>query len=188
MIHRTLVFLLIATVAVLSACSSSKTMVESDLGIDDAPDWVNEGTQILKDQDGRLFHGVGSAQRMGDDSLQISTADSRARAEIAKILSSYLDVALKDYSASASASGDSTINQQDVERTIQSVSQVNVTGARIIAHWRHPKRGTIYALAELDMKQVKSTLDQVGAMNSGLRDYLRHEGDNVFDNLAKGKR
>lgn len=166
----------------MAGCSS-KTLVESNLDIEDAPNWVNEGTQILKDQGGRLFHGVGSAQSMGDESLQISTADNRARAEIARVLSSYMDVALRDYTASAAASGE-RINQDDIERQIQHVSRVNLTGARIIAHWKQPKTGAIYALAELDMKQLKSTLDQVGAMNAGLRDYLGREGSNVFDKLA----
>lgn len=174
--------LMLILVLWLAGCSS-KTLVESDLDIEDAPSWVNEGTQILQDHGGRLFHGVGSAQSMGDESLQISTADNRARAEIARVLSSYMDVAIRDYTASAAASGE-RINQDDIERQIQNISRINLTGARIIAHWKQPKTGAIYALAELDMKQLKSTLDQVGAMNTSLRDYLGREGGNVFDKLA----
>ncbi|MCZ6579496.1 MAG: hypothetical protein O6927_09175, partial [Gammaproteobacteria bacterium] len=67
---------------VLGACSS-KTVIESDMGLSGAPDWVNEGTQAVKDDDGRLIHGVGMAPAMGDVSLQKATADNRARAEIA---------------------------------------------------------------------------------------------------------
>ena len=84
-------FLLATTFLMLSACGG-KTMVESDLGIRGAPDWVNEGTQYLNDKNGRLFHGVGQAPVMGDDSLQKTTADNRARAEVTRILTSYLDV------------------------------------------------------------------------------------------------
>ena len=43
---------------ILVGCSS-KTMVESDLGIKGAPDWVNEGTQILNDK-GLEWHTVQS--------------------------------------------------------------------------------------------------------------------------------
>lgn len=185
MIRNFSVLLSLALVAWLGGCSS-KTLVESNLDIDDAPDWVNEGTQILKDDNGRLFHGVGSAQTMGDESLQVSTADNRARAEIARILSSYMDVTLRDYAASAASAGE-RINQDDVERQIQNVSRINLTGARIIAHWKQPKTGVIYALAELDMKQLKTTLDQANAMSAGLRDYMGREGDNVFDKLAGEK-
>src|SRR5450759_3079121 len=72
----------------ISACSST-TKVESDLGIKGAPDWVNEGTNVLNDKDGRLFHGVGSSSPTGDVALQKSVADDRARAEVARALSSY---------------------------------------------------------------------------------------------------
>ena len=53
----------------LGACSS-KTVIESDMGMDHAPDWVNEGTQAVNNDDGRLIHGVGMAPAMGDISLQ----------------------------------------------------------------------------------------------------------------------
>lgn len=66
-------------IAVLAACSSSPSKVKSDLGLKGAPDWVNEGTNILNEKDGRLFHGVGSANPVGDMSLQTSVADDRAR-------------------------------------------------------------------------------------------------------------
>ena len=52
-----------ALAVVLTACGGGKTIVESDLGIKGAPDWVNKGTQVLNDKDGRLFHGVGSSPR-----------------------------------------------------------------------------------------------------------------------------
>src|SRR3569623_1492463 len=48
----------------LAACTT-KNVVESDLHLKGAPDWVNEGTQILKTGDGRLFHVVGGGGLQG---------------------------------------------------------------------------------------------------------------------------
>ncbi len=186
---RTLVSKLLIPIVILgmlTACSS-KTMVESDLGIKGAPDWVNEGTQVLKDKDGRLFHGVGFASPMGDESLQLASADNRARAEVARVLSSYMDVVFTDYTASASG-GDEMLTEQDVSRHIENATKVNLTGARIIAHWRHPKNNVVYSLAELDMKHVKSTLQQVSNMNDQVRQYIHHHADNVFDRVVKENR
>ena len=84
-------------------CSSS-TDIESDLGIEDAPDWVNEGSQAVSNKRGRLIQGVGSAPRLGDASLQKATADNRARAEVARIMASYMDIVMEDYSASSAGS------------------------------------------------------------------------------------
>lgn len=173
-------------VLALAGCAG-KTKVESDLRIKGAPDWVNEGTQMLNDKGGRLFHGVGQAPAMGDDSLQLSTADDRARAELAKILSSYLDVASKDYTAAATSGGTTTATQS-VSRDIENLSRVNLTGAKIIGRWRNKKSNMVYSIAELDMKQVKDTLEKVQEMNQGLRDHLSREGDSIFDRLAGDKK
>lgn len=176
----------LAMALLLSACSS-KTIVESDLGISGAPDWVNEGTQILNDRGGRLFHGVGQAPAMGDESLQISTSDNRARAEVARVLSSYMDVVSNDYTSTANAQGD-RINEQSVTQQIQNITKLNLSGARIIAHWKDKKSRTIYSLAELDLKQTKQTLAAASNMNADLRRYIESHGDTVFDRLAGGRK
>jgi hypothetical protein len=168
---------LLAVVLLLGACAG-KTMVESDLQIEDAPDWVNEGTAILKNRDGRYFHGIGSAPKLPDESLQIATADNRARAEIARILSTYMDIAYNDYTATA---GDQQLSDNEISRQIQSITKINLSGAHIIAHWKDKRTGIIYALAELDMKQVKQTLANVKDMNADVREHILTHGDNIFD-------
>ena len=172
-------------IALLSACGG-KTVVESDLKIKGAPDWVNEGTNILNSKDGRLIHGIGSAPKMGDLELQRSTAENRARSEIARVLSSYMDVVSKDYLASASA-GDAHENEQSVSRSIQNVSKINLTGARIIGNWRDDKDGTIYSIAELDLNSAKGLLKNVQDMNAGLISYVETHGDTIFDKMAEKK-
>jgi hypothetical protein len=173
--------LLVAAVLALGACSS-KTTVKSDLGIADAPDWVNKGSTILDDKGGRLFHGVGSAPAMGDQSLQISTADDRARSELARVLSTYMDVVSRDFRA-ASGSGDDVSGEQNITRQINALTKVNLTGAEIIGHWNDKHTGIIYSIAELDMKRVKETLDHVKDMDSGLKKYIQNNADNIFDRM-----
>lgn len=174
---------LIPAVLLLAACAG-RTVVESDLGIKGAPDWVNEGSQALNDKDGRLFHGVGQAPAMGDPALQISTADNRARAEIARVLSSYMDLAANDYAA-ASASGESQFSVQQVSNQIRNSTKLNLAGARIIAHWKDKKTGVVYSLAELDMKAVKETLALSRDMNEEARRYLEANADNLFDRFVQ---
>jgi len=164
---------------ILVGCSS-KTMVESDLGIDGAPDWVNEGTQILNDKGGRYFHGVGQAPAMGDDSLQISTADNRARAELARIISTYIEVAHRDYGAASGANGN-VASQQTISRNIESLSKVNISGSEIIGHWRDEETGNVYSIAELDLEQVKKIIAASQEMNGDFSRYLDTQGENIFD-------
>ncbi|HET7922595.1 MAG TPA: hypothetical protein VFM15_07560 [Gammaproteobacteria bacterium] len=173
-----------AIVLSLAACSS-RTVVKSDLGIKGAPDWVNQGSQALKDDDQRLIHGIGSAPSMNDLSLQTSTADERARAEVARVLSSLMHVVSQDYAASV-GSGQDQENEASVSRQIENVTNQNVSGAQIIAHWRDPKSGAVWSLAELDMKNVKQMVAGAQQMNAGFKNYFAAHADNLFDNAAKG--
>ena len=184
-ISRNLVVMLSAVLVTIAitACSG-KTEVESDLGIKGAPDWVNKGTNILNNKDGRLFHGVGSASPMSDMALQKSVADDRARAEVARVLSTYMDVVTSDYLSSAKSSG-ASVAEESVSRQIKSLSKVNLAGARIIGSWRDPKTNIIYSIAELDMKHVKSTLSGTRDMNADLKRYIEVSADNIFDRVAK---
>lgn len=163
---------------------AGRTQLESDLAIKGAPDWVNKGTAYVKDRDGRLFHGVGSAGPMGDTALQRATADDRARAEVARIFSSYLDVVSRDYQA-ASRLGENAANEEAVSRQIKNISQVNLAGAKIVARWLDRRSNTVYSIAELDTKQVKETVGTVRDMNEDMRRFVSTNADNIFDRLVK---
>jgi hypothetical protein len=168
----------------LAACGGGKTIVESDLGLKGAPDWVNKGTAVLNDKDGRLFHGVGSSPTLGDEALQRATADDRARAEVGRMLSTYLDVVGNDYVA-ATGTGSNASADQTVSRQIKAVTRVNLAGSKIIGRWKDSKTSMIYSIAELDLKQVKSTLENASSMNEDLRRYVGRNAENIFDKVSK---
>ena len=79
-------------------------------------------------------------------------------------------------------------NEEAVSRQIKALTKVNLTGAKIIGSWRDPKTGIIYSIAELDMKQVKSTLAGTEGMNDDLKRYIETSADNIFDRVAKEKK
>lgn len=178
--------ILLISLAVLIGACASKTQVESDLDIAGAPDWVNKGTQFINDRDGRLFHGVGEAPAVGSRSLQKSTADNRARTEVARIFSSFMDAVSNDYTA-ASSSGGSGMSEQALSQQIKAVTKVNLSGAKIIARWKDKKTNIIYSLAELDLEQVKNTVNTTNNMNSDLKRYISVNGANVFDKMNTGE-
>lgn len=175
------VAVMLLAASLLTACGG-RTTVDSNLGIKGAPDWVNKGSQALNDQNGRLIQGIASAPGMNDLSLQTSTADDRARAEVARVLSSYMKVISQDYGASANSGSDQQ-TMESVSRQIQAITEQNVSGARIIAHWKDPQTGTIWALAELDLKQVKDLVANSKDMNAGFQNYFASHADNLFDSM-----
>ncbi len=172
-------FSLLFLALVLAACSS-KTTIESDMGLDDAPAWVNEGTQAVNDDDGRLIHGVGMAPAMGDVSLQKATADNRARAEIARVLSTYVDAVIKDYTASTGNDADLS-----VEREIRSTTQLALSGARILGHWKDEDTGDVYAFAELDMDSVNKTLKTATSLSDAFKGHYKETANANFDRFME---
>lgn len=179
-------YLIIIALAISLGACASKTKVESDLDIAGAPDWVNKGTQFLNDRGGRLFHGVGEAPKVGNRSLQKSTADNRARTEVARIFSSFMDAVSSDYTA-ASSSGGTGVSEQSLSQQIKSVTKVNLSGVKIIARWKDKKTKIIYSLAELDLEKVKSTVNTTKNMNSDLKRYISSNSANIFDKMNTGE-
>lgn len=176
---------LVSVLSVIIFACSSNTVVESNLGIKGAPDWVNEGKQAFKDGKNRFFRGIGSAPSMNDPSLQKTTSDNRARAELAQIFSSYMDVVASDYSA-AVASSDDLVNEQAVSRNVKSITKLNLTGAEIIARWQDKKSGVVYSLAEIDMKKFKTVASAAKNMDPKLKQFIETQADNIFDAMNTG--
>lgn len=159
----------------LGACSTGTT-VESDLGIRGAPDWVNEGTQAVDNDGGRLLHGVGMAPPMNDTSLQKSIADNRARAELARILSTFIDSTISDYTSSVGDSSD-----MSVERDLRGTSQLALSGARILGHWKNKSTGDIYAFAELDIKKMDKLVAAATNLSDAFKRYYQENSTANFE-------
>jgi len=173
------IFSILFLVLALGACSG-KTIIESDMGLSDAPDWVNEGTQAVDNDDGRLIHGLGMAPPMGDISLQKATADNRARAEIARVLSTYVDAVIKDYTASTGSETD-----LNVERVINSTTQLALSGARILGHWKDEETGDVYAFGELDMEAVDKSLQTATDLSAAFKGHYKNNADANFDRFME---
>ena len=163
----------------LAACSSHTT-VETDLGIAGAPDWVNEGTQAIDNDDGQLLHGVGMAPAMNDTSLQKSSADNRARAEIAHILQTYVDSTLSDYTASVGDSAD-----MNIERELRASSQIALSGARILGHWKDPNTNDIYAFAELRLDAMDELIAKADNLSDSFKQFYKQNSNANFDRFIQ---
>jgi len=126
---------------------------------------------------------VGSSPAMGDESLQRSTADDRARAEVARMLSTFMDVVGNDYVASTGTGKDASA-EQAVSRQIKAVTKQNLAGSKIIGRWKDAKTNVVYSISELDLKQVKATTQGAKEMNEDLRRYIDRNAENIFDKVS----
>lgn len=174
--------MLLGSAWLLIACASSSNLNEV-ADEDGVPIWVKGGSTIQSSKDGRRFHGVGSAPMLGDFSLQTATADNRARSEINRIVASYVEIVSRDYIASGDAE-ESGFNAQHVPRQIDEVANLDLTGIDVIGHWQDKKSNVIYSIAEMDMQRVRDIIKSAESLHPGLREFIKTEGDNIFDRIA----
>ena len=151
----------------------------------DMPEWCMKGSGAFGGDAGKKFVGVGSVSGIKNHALAISTADNRARAEIAKTFEVYSASLMKDYMASTTA-GDMSASseEQHVEQAIKTFSAQTLSGVMIQDHFFHPD-GTVYALAILDLEALTGGLDKMKELSSQVRDYVKKNAEKSFMDLEK---
>jgi hypothetical protein len=151
-----------------------------------APEWVNKGSGAFKDAaGGPVFYGVGILQGVRNRGLQVTIADDRGRAEIAKVLDSYVTVLTKDYMASVTAGDMSkSSEEQMVSQTMKNFAKFTLHGAMAVDHWKDPTDGTLFSLVKLDMASVQKSLDESKELDAKVRDYVKADAAKAFDELA----
>ena len=168
-----------------SGCSSHRPGdAPSSLQGIDYPDWVTKGSGAFGQDQTKSFYGVGQVSGIKNAALARTTADNRARAEIAKIFETYSASLMKDYAASTTA-GDQTATseEQHVEQAIKTFSAVTLNGVQVVDHWFHPTDGSIYALARLELGAFTESLSKMTELNAKVRDYVRANAERAHADL-----
>ncbi len=166
----------------MTGCASAPAKLDEP----EMPQWVYKGSGAFDDDKGKVFYGVGIASGINNKALLFSTADNRARAEVAKTLETYVAVLAKDYMASTTA-GDMSASseEQHVEQALKTFSKTTLHGAAIIDHWQDPEDKTMYALCQLDLLAFQEALDNYKELDAKVRDYVRENAEKMHGELEK---
>lgn len=183
--------------AFISSCNTQPVPVapvveiESRVFIKNAPDWVNNGSGFINSKGERLIQGVGYSPLVGDLAKQKAIADDIARAEVERLLSSYLSAISSNYilSVNADSSGVQVTNINAVmpQSQVQAASRHGIPGARIVKSWRDPRNNAVWSLALLDIKRVRNIAEGQKEVDKDFLRYLEAEADNVFDSFISQK-
>ncbi len=148
------------------------------------PEWVRKGAGAFLNKGDKAFYGVGAVSGVMNKPLARTTADNRARAEIAKVFETYSASLMRDYAASTTA-GDfkKTSEEQNIEQAVKTFSAATLSGVVIIDHWTDPQDNTIYSLARLDLENFKETLNKMKELNAEVRDFVRKNAEKAFEKL-----
>lgn len=137
------------------------------------PPWVQHGSGLATEDGGRVFFGVGSVSGIKNHALARTTAENRARAELAKLFEHFSATLVKDYMQLLSQNPALRSEEQHVGLWIKTFSATTLSGVEIIDHWFGPVDGTIYALARLDLNRLVGSLDTLSQIEPAVREYVR---------------
>lgn len=170
-----------------AGCSSTKPMTAATpIQEYQSPEWVRKGSGASGGEKGRVFYGVGSASGIQNPSLLRSTADNRARNELAKVFQVYTASLMKDYAVStnAGATGASS-EEQLVEQAVKTVSGMTLSGVEIVDHWQNPATAEFFSLARLDLAAFKDNLEKARELDAKTKEYIRQNSDRLHEQLEK---
>ncbi len=180
-------FILIIGLVLITGCASApKVTATTPIQELNAPEWVLKGSGAFGGEKGKVFYGVASAYGIKNFSLLRSTADNRARNEVAKVFQFYTASLMKDYAASTMA-GDPNVTseEQHVEQAIKTVTTMTLSGVEVVDHWQHPASGELFALARLDLEAFKDNFDKVQDLDQKVKDYIKDNANRMHEELQK---
>ncbi|MBC8463349.1 MAG: hypothetical protein H8D61_00060 [Deltaproteobacteria bacterium] len=150
------------------------------------PAWAVKGSGAFEDQGSKVFYGVGLASGIQNKALLRQTADNRARAEIAKIMETYVAALGKDYMAATMSSDmKKASEEQHVEVALKTFTKTTVRGAQIIDRWVDPADKIMYSLCKLDLSAFKKALEDEQDMDSKMRDFVRKNAEKLHSEMQK---
>ncbi len=169
----------------LVGCAGTKSEVAQPVE-PQRPAWVDKGSGAFEGEMGNAFYGVGSAYGIKNPPLLRSSADNRARAEVARVFKTYTAALMKDYAASTMA-GDpnETSEEQHVEQTIKSFTKAELAGVQIVDHWKDTDTGELFALARMDLSAFENYLDQAKDLSEAVRERVVQNAEKAFESLAR---
>ena len=153
------------------------------------PDWVKRGNGAFDLEGSKVFYGVGVVSGVSNPALRRNTADNRARAEVAKVLNSYVKFLAKDYMAATSGQTSEgkevSSEEQHVEQALQTAAKAQLHGAMIIDHWEDKKAGTYYSLCKMDLDFIKKMMSEEKTLDKKLKDHIQENADKLHKELEK---
>ncbi len=151
-----------------------------------APDWVEEGSGALNQDEEKSIYGVGSIVGVKNEPLAWEAAENRARAELAKTFRAYTAYLMEDYAASTTAGNfTKSTEEQNIERAVKTFTAITLNGVRPVDRYKDEDNTTYYVLTKLSFEEMKEVLQQAQELDAEVREYVRKNAERVFNKLEQ---
>jgi len=163
----------------IAACSSTSknfpnTIKEPSAGIKTlAPEWTALTSGVYKDSSGKaVFYGLGSANKEEMILDRKNLSEDRARDELTKVLTSYLERLVKEVSESNLNNSITDLNRDRLGSSLDKGTATIMMEAEITNYWSNPDNGKVYSMAKLDLSRLTDKLDSFESISVEERSLL----------------
>ena len=138
------------------------------------PEWIAKGSGAYHDSSGDpVFYGLGSVSKDEKSQDRKVLSEDRARNELAKVFTSYMEQLVEKLSNSPSENPLQNINKEQLNSTIEERTATILMDSEISEHWEGLDMGEVYSLAELKLSHLTNKLDSFEYISEEDRSLLK---------------
>ena len=138
-----------------------------------APEWTTLTSGVYKDPSGKaVFYGLGSVNKEEMILDRKNLSEDRARDELTKVLTSYLEQLAKEVSESNLNNSITDVNRDRLGSSLDEGTATIMMEAEITNYWSNPDNGKVYSMAKLDLSRLTDKLDSFKSIPMADRSFL----------------
>ena len=178
--HKVIGLFLVVSIAACSSNSNSKNLLPNTIEEPTAktkilaPGWTALISGVYTNSSGKaVFYGLGSANKEELISDRKNLSEDRARDELTKVLTSYIERLAKEISGSNLNNSITDLNRDLLESSLDEGTATIMMEAEITNYWSNPDNGKVYSMAKLDLTRLTDKLDSFKSISMADRSFLR---------------
>ena len=175
--HKILGFFL--TISIVACSSTSKNIFPNKIQKPSAetkilsPEWTTLTSGVYKDPAGKgVFYGLGSANKEEMILDRKNLSEDRARDELTKVLTSYLERLAKEVSESNLNNSITDLKKNHLVSSLDEGVATILMETEITNYWSNPNNGKVYSMAKLDLSRLTDKLDSFESISVEERSFL----------------
>jgi len=173
------VFLIALSIIIgLAACGGGATS--------NRPGWIDQGSGFFSGDRGKAFYGVGAVTGIKNVQLRRTTAETNARADLARSFKTRVTDLVKVYMRAVSGGPEGKANEEQVAQSVtRAFTDMELVGVPVINHYFSPGEDTEYALVMMDLSTMKDQISQMKQLSKQVQDAILKNSDDAFKELQE---
>jgi hypothetical protein len=150
-----------------------------------APAWIKKSCGAFFGDKKRAICGVGIVAGMTNPGLASAAAESRGRAQIARVLNTRVKNMMKDYQSGVQGGpGNKLSNEQYLTATTKDITSMSLSGVRLEDTWASSD-GTLFALMILDLDSFRDQVKNMSQLDEQVRKVITENAEKSFAEMEE---